>query len=91
MSADYSQIELRLIAHLAKDENMIAAFNHGEDIHTTMAAFISNVDKKDVTKDMRNRAKAVNFGILYGISAFGLSENIGITRSEAKEIIDKNP
>jgi len=88
LSADYSQIELRIIAALSKDVNMIAAFNSGHDIHTATAAKVYGVDIADVTSDMRRNSKQVNFGIIYGISAFGLSERINISRTEAKEIID---
>lgn len=87
-SADYSQVELRLMAHLSKDPNMIASFKNGDDIHTATAAIIENIPVDQVTKELRYKAKAVNFGIIYGISAFGLSENINISRSEAKQIID---
>ncbi|MDF1572214.1 MAG: DNA polymerase I [Bacteroidales bacterium] len=88
LSADYSQIELRLMAHLSKDENMIRAFIEKEDIHTTTASKVYNVPIDEVTKDMRSRAKTANFGIIYGISAFGLSQRMRIPRSEAKELID---
>lgn len=88
LSADYSQIELRIIAALSKDENMIAAFHSGVDIHTATAARVYNVSIEEVTSDMRRNSKQVNFGIIYGISAFGLSERINISRTEAKEIID---
>ncbi|MES2701837.1 MAG: DNA polymerase I [Bacteroidota bacterium] len=88
ISADYSQIELRIVAAISGDENMIAAFKEGKDIHTATAAKVYNVAEKDVTYDMRRAAKAVNFGIIYGQSAFGLAENLGISRSEAKTIID---
>jgi DNA polymerase-1 len=88
LSADYSQVELRIIAALSKDENMIAAFKEGKDIHAATAARVFGVELENVTKEMRSKAKAVNFGIIYGQSAFGLSENIGISRTEAKEIID---
>ncbi len=88
LSADYSQIELRLIAHLAQDPTMIAAFQAFEDIHTSTAAVIFGCSISEVTKEQRYQAKAVNFGILYGVSAFGLSENIGVSRAEAKQIID---
>lgn len=87
-SADYSQIELRLMAHMSGDENMIQAFADGEDIHTATAAKIFNVSLADVDRDMRGRAKSANFGIIYGISSFGLAQNLGIKRSEAKELID---
>lgn len=88
LSADYSQIELRVIAHVSKDEGMMEAFNEGLDIHTATAARVFGVALADVDKEMRRRAKTVNFGIIYGISAFGLSQRIGIPRGEAKEIID---
>jgi DNA polymerase I len=88
LSADYSQVELRIIAALSKDENMITAFKEGKDIHAATAARVFGVALEEVTKDMRSKAKAVNFGIIYGQSAFGLSENLGISRTEAKEIID---
>ena len=87
-SADYSQIELRLIAHLSRDKNMIADFLSGNDIHAATAAKIFAVDIKDVTREMRNRAKTANFGIIYGISSFGLSERLTIGRKEAKDLID---
>ncbi len=87
-AADYSQIELRLMAHLSGDEQMIASFNEGEDIHTATAAKIFKVDTDMVSKEMRSRAKSANFGIIYGISAFGLSSNLGISRSEAKDLIE---
>jgi DNA polymerase-1 len=88
ISADYSQIELRIVAGISGDVNMCAAFKSGIDIHTATAAKIFNVDEKDVTKEMRYKAKSVNFGIIYGQGAFGLAENLGIPRAEAKEIID---
>jgi DNA polymerase-1 len=87
-SADYSQIELRIMAHLSEDENMIAAFRSGLDIHSITAAKIYGIDIKDVNKDMRRKAKTANFGIIYGISAFGLAERLSIPRSEAKELIE---
>jgi DNA polymerase I len=87
MSADYSQIELRIAASFAKDETMIEAFRSKRDIHTTTAAKVFNVPLDQVTPDMRRKAKEVNFGILYGSSAFGLAQNLGIARSEASEII----
>lgn len=89
LSADYSQIELRIIAALSKDEGMITAFNNNEDIHTATAAKVWNVPFNEVSKEMRSKAKTVNFGIIYGISAFGLSERINISRTEAKEIIEQ--
>ena len=88
MSADYSQIELRIVAAISGDENMCNAFKTGKDIHTATAAKVFNVEEKDVTKEMRYKAKSVNFGIIYGQGAFGLADNLGISRAEAKEIID---
>ena len=88
LAADYSQIELRIIADFSGDEAMINAFNDKQDIHSTTAAKVFGVELDNVTSDMRRRAKEVNFGIIYGISAFGLSQNLNIPRSEAKEIID---
>ena len=88
LSADYSQIELRLMAHLSKDKSMIADFLSGNDIHAATASKIFGVDIKDVTREMRGRAKTANFGIIYGISSFGLSERLTIGRKEAKELID---
>lgn len=88
LSADYSQVELRIIAALSKDEGMMNAFKEGIDIHSTTASKVYGVDLNDVTREMRSNAKTVNFGIIYGISAFGLSQRIGISRKEAKEIID---
>lgn len=87
-SADYSQIELRLMAHLSQDQNMLEAFNSGQDIHAATAAKIYKVPLEEVTKDMRRKAKTANFGIIYGISVFGLAERLSIPRSEAKELID---
>ena len=88
LAADYSQIELRIIAALSEDENMQEAFVKGEDIHTATAAKVFGVAKDEVDRDMRSKAKAVNFGIIYGVSAFGLSQNLNISRKEAKEIIE---
>ncbi len=88
MSADYSQVELRLMAHLSQDENMLAAFNADHDIHAATAANIYKVPIEEVTSDMRRKAKTANFGIIYGISTFGLSERLGVSRTEAKELID---
>jgi len=88
LSADYSQIELRIIAHMSGDHNMQEAFRHGLDIHAATAAKVFNVDIAAVTREQRSRAKAVNFGIAYGQGAFGLSQNLGIPRAEAKQIID---
>jgi len=88
LSADYSQIELRIVAAISADPNLCAAFREGKDIHTATAAKVFGVEEKDVTKEMRYKAKSVNFGIIYGQGAFGLADNLGISRSEAKEIID---
>jgi len=88
ISADYSQIELRIVAAISGDINMCEAFKTGKDIHTATAAKVFNVEEAEVTKEMRYRAKSVNFGIIYGQGAFGLAENLGISRGEAKEIID---
>lgn len=88
LSADYSQIELRIVAAISGDPNMCEAFRKGTDIHTATASKVYNVAEKEVTKEMRYKAKSVNFGIIYGQGAFGLADNLGITRTEAKEIID---
>jgi len=88
LSADYSQIELRIMAHLSGDANMLEAFNSGHDIHTATAAKIYKIPLEEVTSDMRRKAKTANFGIIYGISVFGLSDRLGIPRAEAKELID---
>ncbi len=88
ISADYSQIELRIVAAISGDVNMCEAFKTGKDIHTATAAKVFNVEEAEVTKEMRYKAKSVNFGIIYGQGAFGLAENLGISRAEAKEIID---
>jgi DNA polymerase-1 len=88
LSADYSQIELRIVASISGDKNMCKAFKDGTDIHTATASRVYNVSEKDVTKEMRYKAKSVNFGIIYGQGAFGLADNLGISRTEAKEIID---
>ena len=87
-SADYSQIELRIMAHFSGDEHMTDAFLHGVDIHAATAAKIFGVAPEEVTSDMRRRAKTANFGIIYGISAFGLAERLAIPRAEARELID---
>lgn len=87
MAADYSQIELRIVAAFAKDESMIEAFKSGRDIHSTTASKVFGVPIEEVDRDMRRKAKEVNFGLIYGISAFGLSQNIGISRTEAQQII----
>ena len=88
ISADYSQIELRIVAAISGDPNMVDAFRQGKDIHTATAAKVYNVPEEEVTKEMRYKAKSVNFGIIYGQGAFGLAENLKISRGEAKEIID---
>ncbi|MBQ7726806.1 MAG: DNA polymerase I, partial [Clostridia bacterium] len=87
--ADYSQIELRVLAGLAKDANMIAAFRNGEDIHTATASQIFHLPAEMITPTLRSRAKAVNFGIVYGIGAFSLAKDIGVTRAEADGYIRK--
>lgn len=88
LSADYSQIELRIMAALSQDEEMLKAFNEGKDIHSITAAKIYQISEEQVDSDMRRKAKTANFGIIYGISAFGLSQRLNISRSEAKELID---
>ncbi len=88
VSADYSQIELRIVAAMSGDPNMCEAFKQGKDIHTATAAKVYGIEEADVTKEQRYKAKSVNFGIIYGQGAFGLAENLGIPRAEAKEIID---
>ena len=88
LAADYSQIELRIIASLSGDESMLKAFNNGVDIHSATAAKVYKVEKEEVSREMRSNAKMVNFGIIYGISAFGLSQRLGIKRKEAAEIIE---
>ncbi len=88
LSADYSQIELRIMAHLSGDKNMLEAFNSGHDIHTATAAKIYKIPLNEVTSDMRRKAKTANFGIIYGISVFGLADRLNIPRGEAKELID---
>jgi DNA polymerase I len=88
LSADYSQIELRIMAHMSKDQGMMEAFKEGLDIHTATAAKVFHVELDKVDAEMRRKAKMVNFGIIYGISAFGLAERLSIPRAEAKEIID---
>jgi DNA polymerase-1 len=88
LSADYSQIELRLMAHLSRDVHMIEAFRNNEDIHSATAGKIYNVRPENVTAEMRRKAKTANFGIIYGISAFGLSQRLNIPRAEAKKLID---
>ncbi|ULQ51637.1 DNA polymerase I [Flavihumibacter fluvii] len=88
LSADYSQIELRIVAAISGDPNMCEAFRLGKDIHTATAAKVYGIEESEVTKDQRRKAKSVNFGIIYGQGAFGLADNLGISRTEAKLIID---
>ena len=88
VDADYSQIELRVLSDLANDENMINAFNNGDDIHTITASQVFGMPVELITKELRSRAKAVNFGIVYGIGAFSLAKDIGVTRKEAQEYIN---
>lgn len=88
-AADYSQIELRILAHIAQDEKLVDAFNNDMDIHTRTAMDVFHVAEDEVTSDMRRQAKAVNFGIVYGISDYGLSQSLGTTRKEAKDFIDR--
>ena len=87
LSVDYSQIELRIIAHLSQDENMLAAFRAGQDIHAATAAAIYGVPLSDVTKDMRRHAKAINFGLIYGMSSFGLSRSTNLSRQDASAFV----
>ena len=87
LSVDYSQIELRIVAHMAKDESMLAAFKAGEDIHVTTAAAVYGVDNEAVTKEMRRHAKAINFGLIYGMSAFGLARSTELTLAEAENFV----
>ena len=88
LSADYSQIELRLMAHFSQDPHLVEAFRSGQDIHAATAAKIFNVPIEDGTKDQRRQAKTANFGIIYGISAFGLAQQLDCSRSEANALID---
>ena len=88
LAADYSQIELRVIASLSKDSNMIFAFNNNEDIHASTASKVFNVDINNVSREQRSNAKTVNFGIIYGVSAFGLSNQTNLSRSESKNLIE---
>jgi DNA polymerase-1 len=87
LSVDYSQIELRIVAHMAGDESMLAAFRAGEDIHSTTAAAVYGVEKEAVTKDMRRHAKVINFGLIYGMSAFGLKNSTDLTLAEAENFV----
>jgi len=88
ISADYSQIELRIMAHLSKDKNLTHAFNNNLDIHSATAAEVFGVSLEDVTVDHRRSAKAINFGLMYGMSAFGLTRQLDITRAEAQKYLD---
>ena len=89
LSADYSQIELRIMAAFSQDDSMLEAFNNGLDVHKATAAKVFHVPLDEVNSDMRRKAKTVNFGIIYGVSAFGLAGQLAISRTEAKEIIDQ--
>ena len=89
IDADYSQIELRVLAHISQDENMLEAFRHGEDIHKQAASKVLNIPIEEVTKEQRSSAKAVNFGIVYGISDYGLANQLGVSNKEAKEYISQ--
>ncbi|MDD1783557.1 DNA polymerase I [Enterovibrio sp. ZSDZ35] len=89
LAVDYSQIELRIMAHLSGDEALIDAFRHGKDIHSATAAEVMGIDITDVTSEMRRRAKAINFGLIYGMSAFGLAKQLGIPRGEAQQYMDR--
>ena len=88
VDADYSQIELRILAHMSEDENLINAYKHSKDIHTATASLVFGVPIDQVTKTQRSNAKAVNFGIVYGISSFGLSQDLSISKKEAQEYIN---
>ena len=89
VDADYSQIELRVMASISEDSQLIEAFNSSKDVHSITASQVFGVPENEVTPELRRRAKAVNFGIIYGISSFGLGEDLGISRAEAKEYIEK--
>jgi DNA polymerase-1 len=88
LSADYSQIELRVLAHMSEDQGLIRTFQADEDVHTRTASEIFGLSPEEITPEMRRKAKAVNFGIIYGISAFGLAQDIGVSNTEAKRYID---
>lgn len=88
LAADYSQIELRIIASMSGEKNMIKAFNNNEDIHSSTASIVFDIPVNEVTKTQRSNAKTVNFGIIYGVSAFGLSNQTDLSRSESKELIE---
>ena len=87
LSVDYSQIELRIVAHMAQDAGMLEAFRQGQDIHATTAAAIYNISLDEVTKDQRRHAKAINFGLIYGMSAFGLTRSTELTLAEAEDFV----
>ena len=89
ISADYSQIELRIMAHLSDDKNLTNAFNNDIDVHSSTAAEVFGVSIEDVSQDQRRSAKAINFGLMYGMSAFGLTRQLGIPRGEAQEYLDQ--
>ena len=89
MAADYSQIELRIMAHLSGDQNLVDAFACGDDIHRATAAEVFDLEPMFVTDEQRRRAKAINFGLIYGMSAFGLARQLGIERAEASAYIDR--
>ncbi len=89
VDADYSQIELRLLAHMAGDEKMIESFRSGEDIHARTASQVFGLPVEEITGELRRRAKAVNFGIVYGISGFSLAQDIGVSRQEASDYMEK--
>jgi len=89
LTADYSQIEMRIMAHLSGDEALLAAFAEGEDLHTTVASRVFDVDGGDVTAEMRARIKAMSYGLAYGLSAYGLSRQLGITPEEARGLMDE--
>ena len=88
LAADYSQVELRIMAHLSEDKTLINAFHHHADIHTSTASEVFDVSPIEVTAELRRRAKAINFGLIYGMSAFGLARQLGVTRDEAQQYID---
>ena len=88
MAADYSQVELRIMAHLSNDPGLVSAFEQGLDVHASTAAEVFGIDLKDVTSDQRRSAKAINFGLMYGMSSFGLGQQLGMSRDEAQQHID---
>ena len=89
VAADYSQIELRIMAHLSKDSGLLSAFNENRDVHTATAAEVFEVDQDAVSGEQRRKAKAINFGLIYGMSAFGLAQQLGLSRKQAQEYIDR--